>query len=121
MELSSLPKTWLIDVDGTIVEHNGYKTKGKDVLLKGVREFFANIAKEDKIILLTARDKSEIPALKSFLTLQNLRFDSIIANLPFGERILINDIKPSGLKTAHAINKPRNAPLAIDVSIDKNL
>ena len=37
LTLSTLPKTWLFDIDGTLVKHNGYK-EGGDVLLPGVRE-----------------------------------------------------------------------------------
>ena len=42
MELSPLNHTWLIDVDGTIVKHNGYIIDGQDTLLDGVKEFFDN-------------------------------------------------------------------------------
>ena len=49
--LSSLPHTWIFDVDGTICVHNGYKNGG-DQILPGVKEFFSNIPGEDMIILL---------------------------------------------------------------------
>ena len=39
LTLSSLPHTWILDLDGTLVEHNGYKIYGKDRLLPGVRDF----------------------------------------------------------------------------------
>lgn len=54
LTLSALPKTWLIDIDGTLVRHNGY-LHDKDELLGGVREFFASLPKDDIVILLTAR------------------------------------------------------------------
>lgn len=38
--VSSLPKTWILDLDGTIVKHNGYKIDGKDTLLQGAKQFF---------------------------------------------------------------------------------
>ncbi len=38
LTLSSLPHTWILDVDGTICIHNGYKN-GEDVLLDGVKDF----------------------------------------------------------------------------------
>ena len=42
--------------------------------------------------------------------------------MPMGERILINDNKPSGLKCAYAITPERNQGLAeIEFEIDKNL
>ena len=31
--LSGLPHTWVLDLDGTIVLHNGYKMYGEDVFL----------------------------------------------------------------------------------------
>ena len=106
--LSNLPKTWLIDIDGTIVKHNGHKLDSRDTLLDGVSEFFASLPKDDKVILLTARNADEVVNLKAFLVQHKIRFDEIISDLPFGERILINDTKPSGLKTAFAINKVRD-------------
>ena len=50
IHLSKLPKTWLIDVDGTLVKHNGY-LEGKDELLDGVIDFFEKIPQQDKVIL----------------------------------------------------------------------
>lgn len=121
LQLSNLSKTWLIDIDGTIVWHNGYKIYGKDRLLEGVREFFDSIPKDDTIILLTARKQNDIKPLQTFLKSQNLRFDRIISDLPCGERILVNDNKPSGLKMAYAINIKRNSPLKLKFHIDKDL
>lgn len=121
LRLSKLPKTYLIDIDGTLLKHNGYKIDGFDTLLEGVSEFFANLNEEDVVILLTARKKNELTNLKSFLRKNHIRFDKIITDLPFGERILINDIKPSGLKTAFAINKKRDESLKIKVKIDEKL
>lgn len=121
LRLSKLAKTWLIDIDGTLLKHNGYKIDGFDTLLEGVSEFFATLNEEDVVILLTARKQNELENLKSFLRKNRIRFDKIITDLPFGERIIINDIKPSGLKTAFAINKKRDESLKIRVKIDETL
>ena len=119
--LSNLSKTWIFDVDGTIVEHNGYLKNG-DKLLDGVKEFFNNNIKDgDAVILLTSRKECYIKDLKIFLLQNNIRFDSLIYNLPFGERILFNDKKPSGLKTAFAINLDRDSMLKIKINIDDSL
>ena len=120
MELSALPKTWLIDIDGTIVKHNGH-LRGEDELLNGVLEFFAKIPTSDKIIFLTSRKKSYEKQLTSFLQKQGIRYDQIIFDLPFGERIIINDKKTSGLKTAYAINKERDEALVVNFIVDKKL
>ena len=118
--LSDLPKTWIFDVDGTLVRHNGH-LNGKDELLDGVKDFFCKISHTDKIILLTARKQEFIPQLEIFLKENSIRYDFLIANLPTGERILINDMKDSGLKTAFAINTKRDGDLNIEYIIDKNL
>lgn len=120
LTLSALPKTWLIDIDGTLVRHNGY-LHGKDELLGGVREFFASLPKDDIVILLTARTAQDLPALREFLAQNGVHYNQIITDLPVGERILLNDTKPSGLKTAYAVNKARDAALTLEVVIDKNL
>lgn len=117
---SSLPKTWILDIDGTIVIHNGYK-KGKDILLPGVKQFFRKIKKNDIVVFITSRDISLKNEMEKFLKKNKIRYDYIIYNAPMGERILINDIKPSGLQTAFAINKKRDEKLNSNFSISKSL
>lgn len=115
-KLSKLPKTWLIDLDGTIIKHNSH-LKGKNILLKKVKAFWKKIPSEDKIILLTARDKKYENKTKKFLKENNLKFDHIIFDLNFGERILLNDMKPDGLLTAYAHNLKRNEGLSEFIKI----
>lgn len=121
LTLSSLPHTWILDVDGTIVKHNGYKIDGYDTLLAGVKEFFASLPSQDRVILLTARKAEYLPALKDFLTKNQIRYDHIITDVPMGERILVNDNKPSGLKCAYAVNKERDEILNIGWLLDENI
>ena len=120
-EFSSLGKTWILDVDGTIVKHNGYKTDGHDTLLEGVKEFFQNLSRDDKVILLTARKGMYLEQLEIFLKNNDIRYDYLISDMPFGERILVNDRKPSGLNTAFAINKDRDSIFTLEYKIDKEL
>jgi len=117
LELSSLPKTWIIDLDGTIVRHNGYKY-GKDELLEGVKDFFNKISNEEEIIILTSRKLEYKEQTINFLKENNIRFNHIIFDLPYGERILINDKKESGLLTAYAINKERDEKINIEIDIN---
>ena len=119
--LSSLPHTWLIDIDGTIVKHNGYKIDGYDTLLDGVKDFFNQIDKNDKIILLTAREGKYLEDLKLFLKENNIRYDYLLTDMPVGERILINDNKPSGLVMGHVINKKRDDHLNVNIIINEKL
>lgn len=121
LTLSSLPHTWILDVDGTIVKHNGYKIDGYDTLLPGVKEFFASLPSQDRVILLTARKAEYLPALKDFLTKNQIRYDHIITDVPMGERILVNDNKPSGLQMAFAICGQRDCSLTIRYCIERSL
>lgn len=121
IKVSSLNKTWILDIDGTIVKHNGYKIDGKDTLLPGVKEFFQTIPEEDMVILVTSRQEEYKDMTESFLKEKEIRYDHIIFNAPYGERILINDEKESGLKTAIAINTKRDQFFENFIEIDNDL
>lgn len=120
LKLSSLPKTWIFDLDGTILVHNGYKNGG-DRILPGVKEFFDKIPKTDHILILTARKEEVLESTIEFLKDNGIRYNNILADIPFGERILLNDMKDSGLKTAHAVNLKRDEGLNFSVYIDEDL
>ena len=118
--LSTLKKTWLIDIDGTIIKHNSHK-QGGDILLSGVKEFFNRVA-NDFIILITAREKKYEVETKNFLEKNDIKYDIIIFDAPHGERILINDKKISGLKTCHSINLERDSGLKnLNINISEDL
>ena len=103
------PKTWFIDLDGTILEHNiPASAIYKDKLLPGVKELWATFGKKDKIILVSSRPKYLKKHTKKFLTKHGIWFDKIIFKLPRGERIVINDKKPNGAEAAIAWNVERN-------------
>ena len=107
-----LSNTWFIDLDGTILKHNGYINANKDTLLDGVKDFFKKIPSKNFIIITTSRDKKNSKKTLNFLKKMNIRFNKIIFDLPYGERILLNDIKPkNNLKTAISINIKRNSGL----------
>ncbi|MGB7274769.1 MAG: hypothetical protein WBC69_15840 [Geitlerinemataceae cyanobacterium] len=108
--LSCLPKTWLIDIDGVIFNHNGYKEDG-DKLLPGVQEFWEQISEDDFVILLTARTEEIRESTLAMFTNSGLRYNAAIFGVPTGERICINDKKPSGLLTSHAVNLLRDEGL----------
>jgi len=107
LRISCLPHTWLIDLDGTVLTHNGYLSDN-DRLLPGVTEFWQKIPECDIIILLSAREIIYAENTLNLLKKMGLRYDYSIFGLPTGERILINDRKPSGLDTAIALNLCRN-------------
>lgn len=119
--VSPLAKTWIFDIDGTIVKHNGYKLDGRDTLLFGALEFLMSIPKEDKIIFLTSRTEAEKELTLRFLEDNGIRYDDIIWNAPYGERILVNDQKPSGLCTAIAVSPPRDCFMDEVFEVDPKL
>ena len=106
--LSTLPKTWIFDLDGTLLKHNGYKIDGEDTLLEGVKEYLDGLPKEDKVVLLTSRLEDYREGTVNFLRGHGIRFDEILFDMPLGERILVNDRKPSGLDMAVALNLERD-------------
>ena len=109
IEVSSLNKTWILDLDGTIVKHNGYKMDGQDSFLEGAQDFLRSISQEDMIIFITSRREEECKEMtETFLKRHQIRYNAIIWNAPYGERILINDKKESGLVTAIALNTKRD-------------
>src|SRR5574344_1143337 len=111
-KFSPLGKTWIFDLDGTIFKHNGYKIDGVDSLLPGVKDFFENtIKKEDFVIIVSSRKSEFEPQTKEALATNGIRFDCLIFNVPYGERILINDSKPSGLCTSYSYCPKRDEGL----------
>ena len=121
LNLSTLDHTWILDIDGTIVKHNGYWTDGYDTLLPGVKEFIDSLPDDDMIIFITARPDYYRNITEAFLIKNDIRYDHIIFDAPVGERILINDEKPLGLKTAIAVNVKRNDDFDLNYIIDENL
>lgn len=106
--LSTLPKTWVFDLDGTLLKHNGYKLDGRDSVLPGALEYLKTIPSEDKIVIFTSRTDEYRQMTLDFLEGQGIRYDKILFNMPMGERIIVNDRKPSGLDMSVAINIDRD-------------
>ncbi|SFQ39559.1 hypothetical protein SAMN04487928_1415 [Butyrivibrio proteoclasticus] len=119
--LSKLGHTWILDLDGTIVKHNGYKDDGHDTFLPGALEFLRNISDEDMIVFITSRKLEYQNLTESFLQENGVRYDHIIFEAPYGERILLNDDKPSGLKMGKAVNLQRDSFPQMDIVVDEEL
>ena len=107
-ELSTnLGHTWIVDVDGTIFQVNQPPYEN-DKLLPGVKEMWAQIPKDDMIVIMTARPKDIQEQTLQFIRDNGLRYDLAIFGVHHGERIVVNDNKPGGLQTAIAWNVKRN-------------
>lgn len=66
---------------------------------------------------MTSRDSTYREATEMNLKRSEIKWNMLIMDIPRGERILINDSKPSGLVTAHAITLQRDAGLT-EIIID---
>ena len=65
--LSTLGHTWILDLDGTIVKHNGYKIDGHDSMLDGAESFLHGIPDKDMVIFLTSRTDDLRESTEAFL------------------------------------------------------
>lgn len=102
----NLNHTWFIDLDGTILKHNGY-LEDNDQLLPGVKELWDKIPEDDFIIITTGRAEEYRESSLRMLDSNGLRYNHAIFGLPLGERIIVNDKKPN-LLTAIAWNVDRD-------------
>lgn len=117
MEKMNYPKTIFCDIDGTIFihsslskmklgEHHNYD------ILPGVVEAFDEWNKNGyKIILTTGRTESLRDFTIKQLSHAGIFYDQLVMGLPRGERVIINDTKPDGTKTAKAIQIQRDSGL----------
>ena len=121
LTLSALGHTWILDLDGTIVKHNGYLIDGEDTFLLGAEAFLKGIPSQDMVIFVTSRKEEYRELTEDFLMRHGIRYNHIIFETPYGERILVNDNKPSGLKMAISINVSRNQDFDVDLKIDPTL
>lgn len=111
IEVSDLPKTWIFDLDGTLLKHNGH-IDNQEQILNGVKKFYKdNVFDEDYVLILTARNKKYKKQTLKFLNKNGIRFNKIIFEIPIGERLLFNDIKKTGLLTAYSFNLKRDCGL----------
>ena len=73
------------------------------------------------IVFLTSRTEKEKELTENFLAKYNVRYDMIVYGAGYGERILVNDCKPSGLRTALAVNTQRDRFMEDEFEIDETL
>jgi hypothetical protein len=116
--LSPLGHTWILDLDGTLVKHNGHLLDGFDTLLDGAQAFLDQIPDGDLVLIVTARTEEHRERTEAFLLEHGVRYHHLIMGAPYGERIVVNDAKPSGLATAIAVGTERDRAPALAVVVD---
>lgn len=117
-----LRKTWIFDLDGTILVHGGVYVGNKwiDELLPDTLKVWKMIPPDDNIIIITARPEKLRKMTEDFLAENNLRYDHIIFDVGAGPRILFNDTKPNGTITAIGVPVVRDIGVTPEM-IEKNL
>ena len=108
--------TYIVDIDGTILPHmhdlSNILIEAREEIndaLPGVVKVFDKWKNESAfIILLTARPESMRKLTEKQIINAALFFDQLVMGVGNGPRYLINDVKPCGMVTAHAVNVERN-------------
>lgn len=114
--LDSYPKTYFIDIDGTIVPNltmedlERYSKVPNYIqdLLPGVKKFFSSLHKYDVVIFTTARNNEFREMTERTLSFHKIKYNQLIMDLPAGQRFLINDTVNMFYQKAIAINVLRN-------------
>jgi phosphoglycolate phosphatase-like HAD superfamily hydrolase len=111
------PKTIICDIDGTLVFHHGdafTQFYEEPTLLPGVLEKFRQWSdRAYNIVLITGRRESERTMTEKQLCKLGIFYDQLIMGVGGGQRVLINDLKPSSEEpTAIAFSLKRNAGLS---------
>lgn len=114
--LDSYPKTYFIDIDGTIVPNLTLEDLEKysqvpnfiQDLLPGVKDFFNHLHKYDVVIFTTARGSEFKELTERTLRFHKIKYNQLIMDLPAGQRFLINDTVNMFYQKAIAVNVLRN-------------
>lgn len=111
----SRPKTVFCDIDGTLIKHRKPTdvSRSKVVMLP---ETIKTLLELDKlgynIILTTGRKESLRQITEKELTKAGIIYDKLVTGIGGGDRILINDKKPCGRKTAWSVVPDRDEGLS---------
>lgn len=113
------PRTYFIDIDGTILEQSDKWESGKVADPRNYKELPGSVRLINKwytdghrIVLTTSRAEPYRARTAHQLENIGLEYHDLIMSLPTGQRILINDRKPQeSLDTAIAVNLVRDAGL----------
>lgn len=110
------PKTFLFDLDGTLLKHSGDVTNLATkfpIVLPGVLDKIRELDRKScKIIIISGRRESTRKQTEEQLASCGIIYDQLILGAGNGIRVLVNDFKPDSIEpTAIAINVVRNKGL----------
>ena len=106
------PKTYLIDIDGTIARHNDVPFIDMSPLLNSVDTLKVLRHQGHKIILVTARNEKFRERTIDNLNKCGIIFDQLVMGVTSGQRVLINDLKPNP--------EDENNPMAVAINVERN-
>ena len=117
MKNEKRPKTIFCDIDGTLVEHSDpCQTAFPKHTLKLIDGTHKKLLEWDRrgynIVLTTGRREGSRKETEKQLSQAGIIYDKLIMGIGGGPRVLINDCKPDGTKTAHAITVNRDEGLS---------
>ena len=114
--MNNKQKTIFLDIDGTLFQHKGtldrMLTEEPVVLNCVIEQFVKWRTAGHYIVLTTARAEGTRSATEAQLLNNGVFFDQLIMGLTNGPRVLINDTKPDGTKTASSHSISRDEGLA---------
>jgi hypothetical protein len=120
------PKTIFLDIDGCLLIHSGTLTGIWDAAQDKINSrdtFYSHFARENvkklsewerkghTIILVTGRKECMREDTENQLRECGIFYDRLIMGITGGQRVIINDMKPTGEPTALAFNLERNQGL----------
>ena len=112
------PDTYILDIDGTLVEYDFDVFTGKKDMkvLPGVLEKLKEWKEQgSQIVLVTGRGEKSSSAPREVTEAQlkkaGIPYDHLVIGVGGGRRILVNDTKPDGTVTAIAYSVDRNSGL----------
>ena len=112
LEMPANRKTYLLDIDGTLIRHKNNLADmirgDMDVLDGTVEKLLQWRMGGHYIILTTARPEGVRSSTEKQLHAAGIFYDQLVMGLPTGPRVIVNDIKPDGMETAHAVNIVRD-------------
>lgn len=107
------PMTFFIDLDGTVFTHEGVgqweQTTAQQIDLTGAKRAIDELLKYGHhVVLTTGRREQHRAATVQQLSNWGISYDQLVMGLPPGPRVIVNDRKPDGSVTAHAVSHERN-------------
>ena len=109
------PRTFFIDIDGTIFPNSTIEELEKyslnntiQELLPGVKEFFQSLGENDVVVITTGRSERFRRITELNFKEHNIKYKHLIMSLPIGQRFLINDTPNMLYQKAIGINLLRN-------------